>query len=178
MPSSRPIAINYVCNKILEINPMSVLDIGIGFGKFGFLAREYTDIWHGRYFKWETKIEGIEAFERYVGLLQRLVYDKIHIGDALNVILQLDYKYDLIICSDMLEHLEKDRGLELLKVITKKGKYSIIVLPIFPSPQGNVYGNEYERHRARWDYPELEKFGQVKSILKNNTFILEIKGGE
>jgi len=177
MPSSRPIAINYVCNKILELNPMSVLDIGIGFGKFGFLAREYTDVWHGRYFKWETKIEGIEAFERYVGLLQRLVYDKIHIGDALDVILHLDCKFDVIICADMLEHLEKDRGLKLLKAIRDKGEYSIIVLPMFPSPQGAVNDNEYELHRAKWDYPELAEFGQVTPMPKGNTFILEIKGG-
>jgi ubiquinone/menaquinone biosynthesis C-methylase UbiE len=41
MSCSRPSALAPVCNRIIEKNPMSVLDIGIGFGKFGFLVSKY-----------------------------------------------------------------------------------------------------------------------------------------
>ena len=175
MPTSRPIAIEYVCNRILQVKPQSVLDVGIGFGKWGFLAREYTDVWHGNYFKWKARIDGIEMYKPYVGLLQRLIYDEIYLGDALEVIDRLD-TYDFVICADMLEHLEKERGIMLLQQIQKHAKIGIVVLPIHPSVQGEVYGNEYERHRSRWDFEELEESGTV--FRKDTMFILEIEGGK
>lgn len=55
MPTSSPDPITYVCKKIVEVKPNTVLDVGVGFGKYGFLAREYTDIWNDRYFREEWK---------------------------------------------------------------------------------------------------------------------------
>jgi len=173
MPTSRPIVIDHICGRILELKPRSVLDIGVGFGKFGFLAREYTDVWNGDYFDWKARIDGIEIFERYVGTLQRLVYDNIYIGDAVEVIDKLGV-YDLVICSDMLEHLEKDRGAELLGKIGDHSRFAIVALPVYPSDQGDVYDNEHERHRANWAFRELNEFGPVS--IKETAFILEMKG--
>ena len=167
--------IDHVCGRILELKPRSVLDIGVGFGKFGFLAREYTDVWNGDYFDWKARIDGIEIFERYVGTLQRLVYDNIYIGDAVEVIDKLGV-YDLVICSDMLEHLEKDRGMELLGKIGDHARFAIVALPVYPSDQGDVYGNEHERHRANWAFRELNEFGLVS--IKETAFMLEMKGKE
>ncbi len=79
MPCSRPSALVPMRNRIMEKNPMSVLDIGIGFGIFGFLAREYTDVRLGRYFNWKTRIDGIEIFEKYITHLQREIYNNIYI---------------------------------------------------------------------------------------------------
>ena len=31
------------------INPSSVLDVGAGFGRWGFLIREFLEVWIGRY---------------------------------------------------------------------------------------------------------------------------------
>ena len=175
MPSSRPIAVEYICNRILQLKPQSVLDIGIGFGKFGFLAREYTDVWNGDYFEWKVRIDGIEIFEKYVGVLQEFIYDEIYIGDAFDVIDDLG-QYDLVICADMLEHLEKGRGMRLLGKIKEHSKLGIIALPAYPSNQGDVYGNEHERHRARWTFEELNPFGVT--AVKDTMFILEVEGGK
>ena len=48
MPSSGPDALTFVCRNLITRKPQSVLDIGVCFGKWGFLAREYADIWHLR----------------------------------------------------------------------------------------------------------------------------------
>jgi len=178
MPTSRPIAINYICDRILELNPRAILDVGIGFGKFGFLAREYTDVWHGNYFKWKTRIDGIEAFEPYVGDLQRAIYDNIYLGEALELLEGIEKRrYDLIICSDMLEHVLKVQGMRILGEMKRVSANSIVVLPVMPSPQVDVYENEYERHRAIWSSNELIAFGHL-SIMGNRMFILEMKGGK
>jgi hypothetical protein len=44
MPSSRPTTIPVVIHLLRQIRPRSILDVGIGFGKWGHLFREYTDI--------------------------------------------------------------------------------------------------------------------------------------
>ena len=44
MPSSRPNTIPTVINLLRQLKPQSILDVGVGFGKWGHLFREYTDI--------------------------------------------------------------------------------------------------------------------------------------
>ncbi len=171
MPCSRPSALARMCNRIMEKSPMSVLDIGIGFGKFGFLAREYTDVRLGRYFNWETRIDGIEIFEKYITQLQRKIYDNIHIGNAIDILPTLD-QYDMIICSDMLEHLSRKDGLLLLDLVRKKSKFAMIATPARVLQQEAIYDNEYERHISAWSREELEKWGDVFQF--DNTFLLEI----
>jgi peptidylprolyl isomerase len=172
MPSSRPSALAQMCNRIMEKNPMSVLDIGVGFGKFGFLAREYTDVRLGRYFDWKTRIDGIEIFEKYITHLQRQIYDNIYIGNAIDILPTLN-QYDMIICSDMLEHLNSKDGLLLLDLIRKKSKFAMIATPVRVLQQEAIYNNEYERHISVWPREELKKWGDVYKF--DNTFLLEIE---
>ena len=63
MPSSAPNQINQIVQLMMIVKPQSLLDIGIGFGKFGFLAREYLELWDRRnkYDDWQRRIDGIEA---------------------------------------------------------------------------------------------------------------------
>jgi hypothetical protein len=43
------------------------MEIGVGFGKYGLLLREYLEIWgEGEVYEdWLRKIDGIEIFEAY-----------------------------------------------------------------------------------------------------------------
>ena len=165
MPNSTPAPITEICRRIIMKKPTSVLDIGIGFGKYGFLAREYCDIHYGRYFDWKTRIDGIEGFEMYITDVQRSVYDNIYIGDAVDIIKTLGI-YDLILSVDMLEHLEKERGMELLNDIQKHCKSAIISLPMFPSQQsgGKAKNKKFGPHRSKWTEEELSSFGKVTKI--------------
>ncbi len=171
MPSSRPYALVQICNRIMEKNPNSILDIGIGFGKFGFLAREYTDVRLGRYFNWKTRIDGIEIFEKYVTQLQRQIYDSIFIGNAINILPTLN-NYDMIICSDMLEHLSEEDGFSLLDTIKQKSKFAMIVTPVRVLVQEAIYNNEHERHISAWPIETLSRWGKVFQF--ENTYLLEI----
>lgn len=155
----------------MEKNPMSVLDIGIGFGKFGFLAREYTDVRLGRYFDWKTRIDGIEIFEKYITQLQREIYDNIYIGDAIEILPTLD-RYDMIICSDVLEHFNEKDGAALLDSIREKSRFSMIATPVKVLQQEALYDNEHERHLSAWSEEILSNWGEVLQF--ENTYLLEI----
>ena len=171
MPCSRPYALEAICNRIIEKNPISILDIGIGFGKIGFLAREYTDVFHCRYFDWETRIDGIEIFEKYIKQLQKEIYDHIYIGNALDILPTLS-RYDTIICSDVLEHLREQDGTNLLDLIKDRCKFAMIATPVMVLHQEALYNNEYERHISAWSKETLSNWGEVFQF--DNAYLLEI----
>jgi len=155
----------------MEKNPMSVLDIGIGFGKFGFLAREYTDVRLGRYFNWKTRIDGIEIFEKYITRLQKEIYDHIYIGNTIDVLPTLG-RYDMIICSDVLEHFSEQDGTGLLDLIKDRCKFAMIATPVTVLHQEALYNNEHERHISAWSKETLSNWGEVFQF--ENAYLLEI----
>jgi len=179
MPSSVPQPLTHICNRILKIKPKTFLDIGVGHGKWGFLVREYTDVWKSRMNIEEnqTLIHGIEAYPDYIGQLQNLIYDKIYFGEALEMIDKTSVKkYDLIIFAATIEHMGKDDGIKLLEKIQKKSRNAFITTPknVIISGKSMNY-NPYETHICEWSLEELGMFGDARDIGGNN-LLLQMKG--
>src|SRR6266513_2109335 len=108
MPSRTPTTIPTVIHLVRQLKPRSILDVGIGFGKWGHLFREYTDILEAerdprRYERknWQVKIDGIEGHAAYLTEMHRYLYDEIHVGDALDLIRKVSI-YDLIFFGDII----------------------------------------------------------------------------
>lgn len=154
--------INISIDIIRQINPSSILDIGCGFGVFGFLARAYTDVWAARDFKemWRVKIDAIEIFEKYIQEHQRYIYDKIYIGDAYTKIDELE-KYELIICGDVVEHMKKEMAENFIEKCLEHSNFTLIHIPIGDEKmwfQDERLGNEYEKHLSFWKKEDFEKW--------------------
>jgi SAM-dependent methyltransferase len=152
MPSSHPYQLNEILELIIETNPRKLLDIGIGFGKYGFLSREYLELWDpdAVYGSHKRQIDGIEAFEAYLTPIHRLIYDRIFTGDAREVLPVLSDRYDLILMIDVFEHFTHEEGLKILKECRRCGKNILISVPRVMSVQEEVYGNLFETHRFNW----------------------------
>lgn len=157
MPTSHPGQIGSIVSLMMLARPGSLLDIGFGFGKYGFLAREYLELWDGGqdYGSRRVRIEGVEAFPGYVTELQRLIYDEIHIGDALVVLPGLARRYDLLILVDVLEHFGLEDGMRLLALCRERADSILVSVPREVKPQGAAFGNEYETHRFQWTRAHL-----------------------
>lgn len=58
--------LSYCVELIRQADPSSILDIGVGFGRWGMLCREFLDVWQGRVFReqWQTRIEGSKFFRK------------------------------------------------------------------------------------------------------------------
>ncbi|HOT98867.1 MAG TPA: class I SAM-dependent methyltransferase [bacterium] len=159
MPSSQPDNISTVVKWIVEIDPVSVLDVGVGFGKYGVLAREYTDIRHGRYHRqdWKVVIDGIEVFQPYYNPIWE-IYDRIYSEDLVELLPHLK-NYELILLCDVIEHLEKPIGLAVLAECRRMATRAVIVsTPLGYYPQEAMHGNKYERHRSEWTEKEFPGF--------------------
>lgn len=146
---------------IIKSNPESVLDIGVGFGRWGFLCREMLDVFNGRTTKdkWKIRIDGIEIYEPYIQPHQRYLYDQIHIGDAKTVINTLG-EYGVIIIGDMMEHLAKEDGWALFHAAMNRTKIGLMLnIPIGEGWLRETGGeNKYEDHLSWWDLEEFRDY--------------------
>jgi hypothetical protein len=173
MPSSRPNTIPAVIHLLRQLKPQSILDVGVGFGKWGHLFREYSDILEAehdpaRYRRrnWRVRIDGIEGHAAYLTPMHRFLYNRIHVGDAAKLIPKLP-GYDLIFFGDIIEHFDKAAGMKLLQsAFAKAGKAIIVSTPKFETEQGELCGNELERHRSLWSAKEFRRFpgAAVKTV--------------
>lgn len=136
--------------------PQSVLDIGIGYGINGAGIRNWLNSGYTPLFN--IKLHGVEAFEKYRNPVWS-VYDKIIIGDIRKIAKDLE-NYDAIIMTDVIEHMTKEEGFELIKILKEKiNKYLLISTPAIFMTQGTVHGNTYENHLSLWECEDFEQAG-------------------
>ena len=76
----------------------------------------------------------------------------------------IDKSFDLVLMLDIIEHLEKDESLALIKTAERLAKVAVIV----ETPEGYVPqnidiwghgGDEWQTHRCGWEKAELEGMG-------------------
>ena len=153
MPSSSESYISDIVSLVKKYRPESVLDIGVGFGKWGLLFREYLDIWTNHNVlksDWIIQIDGVEIFEDYIQAHQRFIYNNIYIGNITALIDGLQ-NYDLIFMGDVLEHIEQAQARELLAKLKRKSRTLIIAIPLGDNwKQDECFNNPYEEHISQW----------------------------
>ena len=160
MPSSHPHQLNEIAEMIMVSKPASMLDVGIGFGKYGFLAREYLEVWDGQHRrgKWRHRIDGIEACKEYILDHHRAIYDHLYFGDALEILPTLEIRYDLLLASDILEHFDRDDGLKFLQACLARARNVIISTPHSSGKQMVESENPFETHRSEWRWADFATF--------------------
>ena len=165
MPSSFYDAIPVVLPFVAALRPASVLDVGIGFGKYGLLFREYLDANArppgGAPFDpkdRQVRIDGVEAYAPYVTELQRAIYDTIYTAEALTVLPELD-RYDLVFAADVLEHFSREGGRRFLALGLGRARRGVlIVTPALYFDQEPAFGNAYERHQSFWTAGDFAEY--------------------
>jgi len=183
MPTSFVNAVPLVINTVLRLKPESFLDIGVGFGKWGHLFREYSDICHAgdepaRYEKpnWRCRIDGIEGHAPYITPMHKYLYDELMIGNAQDVLPKLldeGRRYDVIMLGDIIEHFDKDEGMKVLETCMKLANKAVFVsTPRYEMEQGAVFDNELETHRSAWTPEDFASFpGAVVRTVKHELLV-------
>lgn len=143
---------------MMDVSPMRVLDVGIGFGRWGMMVREFCEEWKGRMYRenWRVHLEGIEAFPKNVEEYHHLFYNWIHIGDGADIIAGMSARWELIIFGDVLEHWYKEDALKVLAKALDISDYVLINIPVGPGwERGGMYDNPYEEHKSSWELGEF-----------------------
>ncbi len=158
MPIGSYTAIPHVAADLVRCRPRSVLDLGVGFGMYGAVVREWVDFGVR---PWTTRLVGVEAWGSYRSPLWDL-YDVMYV-ETIQEHLQRDGStFDCIILGDVLEHFELSEGdtlLSHLKTRLNPQGRLFAITPAYFHPQDAVYGNEFERHRSLWTADDLARRG-------------------
>lgn len=122
MPFSQSSQLSAILGFLKTLQPTSILDVGVGMGQYGFLARinlenENLFIVNGANGiqrprgEWKVRIDGIEACMIYRTPVHDYTYNHIYWGDALDILPKInDNEYELVLAIDILEHLTTEQG--------------------------------------------------------------------
>ncbi len=150
-----------------------ILDVGAGFGKWGFLIRDTFDVACFQHFtkeEWTLDITAIEPFPKCITPLQEHIYNRIIRKDLFECLDELG-NFDLVIFGDIIEHLEKEKGYEALDRLFEHTGNIIISTPNGYLPQGAWAGNEREIHRSGWTLQDFGKYHIVEHrIVEDSLF--------
>lgn len=143
MPSSFVDSVPPIMKLIIDHNPSSVLDVGPGWGKYGLMCREYL-----------SELKTLDAVEVPPGrmAMQDHIYDQVIIADVLTR--PSDWKYDLIMIIDVIEHMDKVEGQALVGEMLSAGASVLISTPKVFIEQHDEH-NPYETHVSLWDWTDL-----------------------
>lgn len=180
MPVSDYHAVSDIMGEIQRLSPRSVLDLGVGFGKWGVLCREILDARFGRCRpeQWEAQIFGIEAHAEYRNPAWAS-YDLVQVakfGLFRKWLPMLHGCFDLVLMIDSLEHLKPEAGRSFLRQIADDHDAVIVSVPNGPMEQGETFGNPYEAHL--WTFNGTEEFEpyNFKVIHQSVCTVVSIEG--
>ena len=165
MASSFSSQIPAILHVLLKLSPKSILDIGKGFGKYGFLIHEYIGIDDQKRLNPEltmsqqsrVKIDAIEVDKDLLLPHLSQFYNEVFAEDVFKIYKSLP-QYDLILMIDVIEHLDKGKAIAMLEYFLSKNSILLIATPISFFKQ-ELYQSEFEHHISHWKTNDFKKLG-------------------
>lgn len=149
--------VRLVTDTTLALKPRSIVDLGMGTGKYGYVLREQHDLArvHWGENQWRLRLVGVEAYKPYITPIARAVYDEIVVSDAAEYLHRPGEEFDVALALDVLEHFEPDAGEEFIAAALRRARHVMIVTPRgYYRQEGHI--NTFERHLSWWPAKALE----------------------
>jgi len=124
-----------------KIKPKKSLDIGAGIGTNIQLLKKFSQ-----------KVQGVDNSKEAIKIARIEGIKNIYYGNALTF---HKSKYDFILCSDIMEHVNDQKFLKNLHQITSKSGYVLITVPAFNFLWGN--SDEIAHHQRRYSVKTLKE---------------------
>lgn len=137
------------------------LDLGFGFGEFGLLVRAKNRLNTG------VKLTGVDVYAPYCALAKQIgIYNDVVTMDACEYVDKLTWKPDFTICTEMLEHVPKDKGLRLIERIKQKSSRVLFATPLgFMPVIGGIDGNPASEHVSEYKPEDFTARGYHTKII-------------
>jgi len=161
--STSPLAFDpYVVN---NLPGPAYLDVGCGYGKWGFLLRKYRSMDHPE----PLKITGVDLFQPHIDKLQGTgIYDELRCCSATELPFE-DKSFDSAVCCEVLEHLTQADGPKLfseLKRVCRKG--FVVSTPFYDCLRGGSETldgfNPHEAHQYCYKADEFRDLGFTQIV--------------
>lgn len=137
---------------IIKTEVNTVLDVGVGAGKYGKMWYDLVNP--------QIDMQGVEVcgpyFKRFADVYRKY-YSEVHHGDIMESLQSPEVKFDLVIFGDVLEHLPKSSGLDVLHFWVYRCKYMFIQYPShYIQNPADVDGYFHEAHISVWREADFE----------------------
>jgi ubiquinone/menaquinone biosynthesis C-methylase UbiE len=68
--------------------------------------------------------------------------------------------FDIVLCIEMLEHLNKEEGTNLMRAMEKVGRRQVILTTLVSKYEQHAYDNNpYQEHKYVWSMNEIKRLG-------------------
>jgi len=169
MPYSSPLFDESIKEIVGLIKPANVLDIGAGAGKYGVLIKKIIPT---------TETIAVEIESDYVNRFSlNDIYDQVWNMDVMGIISPKYYEqnFDLVVIGDIIEHLRKSNGLDLINYLVYRSKWILIEFP-HHYLQNAVEGYTSEAHISVWGESDFNIFESTLLYKKDSQRLIVIKG--
>lgn len=167
--SSDPKLVPYI---LPLIEGRTILDIGCGYGNWGYLIK--TAYWYtkaGRKRKKANFLMGIDICKNYLKFVNyHRVYSETAMCDSRYLPLN-DKTFDTVLLLEIIEHLPKSEGYNILKEAERVAKRLVIVsTPSYFIRQETRDGNKFQKHLSKWTVSDFKRAGYT---IVMGSFIME-----
>lgn len=137
-----------------DLKNKQILDIGCGKGMVGFLIRTQRDLMN-------STLIGMDISKSFLSFSKKHnIYDKLVVGDITKKLPFKDNSVDLIICSEVIEHMKKEIGEKLLneidRIVAKNGRVIITTPNVWLEMPSKNY---FDQHHSLWTVNDFTKRG-------------------
>jgi hypothetical protein len=102
------------------------------------------------------------------------VYDRVHVGLIQDLVDGLD-EYDVVHVGDMIEHLPKAQGMQVLEKLLQRSRKALVVsTPKYDTHQADSVANELERHRSVWTKADFRKLPGARVVTIDKTLLIAV----
>lgn len=139
-----------IAEQTLRLIPIAThLDIGAGAGKYGRMSMRLHP---------DARRTAVEVWPPYVERfgLQRL-YHEVRVIEASDLLREPDAAWDVVTLGDVLEHLPKSAGVDLLEFLIYRSRAIWVQAPLHYL-QDTIDGNPREAHQSIWTARDLEAY--------------------
>jgi 2-polyprenyl-3-methyl-5-hydroxy-6-metoxy-1,4-benzoquinol methylase len=165
-----------ILRQVEIMKPKRVLDIGAGMGKFGMLIRE-------QYLSRKAEqgelqpvddivIDAVEDTKYLLTDRMKGLYNRVFEKDIFNCYHQLE-DYDLILLIDTIEHWEKEKALDLIRVLLNKGAVMVSTPKRTGMYKQHFYGDP-RHHITQYTDHDFDTFQWAKRIESVHSHIILI----
>lgn len=134
----------------------TILDLGCEDGRLLELL-SYGKSW---------KVTGVDIYkDNTKGAAKKKIFVKVITGDAVKVSRQLikqKQKFDVVFCSQVIEHIERKKGEDLLYLVNKLAKKRIVIgtpRGFMEQPEVFLGHNPHQVHKSGWSEEDFKKRG-------------------
>lgn len=155
-------AISTTMKRIVDENPKSILEVGVGFGTYGVALRETLDIRFGRTNRsdWTVKIDGVLADKKSTNPVNEFVYDNLY-SESLIKTIQNSAQYDIIFLNNVLDLLDKKSVVALIKSCLKRVNKAIVINNIMQKK------SKKDKFEIKWSLKDFQIFENDFSLVSS-----------